>query len=238
MTPLKEIPAQSETGTRLVPWLGWPALRTNGVLQPQLAPQFREAAQSNLGGREKGSSLNSAFLTPKPLASSVYVHVLEAPSPVERSILVTSPLPYPNRRRNCVGQPTGGRPGPTARAIRTVPVRRTGSAAESRVPSASSSRGRRSHVCVSTGGSSLIGPLPPSRDGRTAHSPGPAQGHGDDHGHASCRDGDGQVLRPLDRVGDDDPSQGPDDRQRVRRVPALDGSSPWGRSAPRSRVGP
>ena len=27
----------SETGTRLVPRLGWPALRTNGVLQPQLA---------------------------------------------------------------------------------------------------------------------------------------------------------------------------------------------------------
>jgi len=28
---------RSETGTRLVPRLGWPALRTNGVLQPQLA---------------------------------------------------------------------------------------------------------------------------------------------------------------------------------------------------------
>src|SRR5271166_6412960 len=27
----------SETGTRLVPRLGWPALRTNGVVQPQLA---------------------------------------------------------------------------------------------------------------------------------------------------------------------------------------------------------
>ena len=70
-------------------------------------------------------------------------------------------------------------------------------------------------------GARFIGPLPPSRDGRTAHSPGPAQGHGNDHGHASCRDGDGPVLRPLDRVGDDDPSQGPDDHQRVRRVPAL-----------------
>jgi hypothetical protein len=45
--------------------------------------------------REKGSSLNSAFLTPKPLASSVYVHVLEAPSPLKRSILVTSPFPSP-----------------------------------------------------------------------------------------------------------------------------------------------
>jgi hypothetical protein len=40
--------------------------------------------------REKGSSLNSAFLTPKPLASSVYVHVPEAPSPLKRSISVMS----------------------------------------------------------------------------------------------------------------------------------------------------
>jgi hypothetical protein len=54
---------------------------------------------SALGGksrREKGSSLNSACLTPKPPASSVYVHVLEAHSPLKRSILVTSPFPYPN----------------------------------------------------------------------------------------------------------------------------------------------
>jgi len=35
-------------------------------------------------GRENGSSLNSAFLTPKPPASSVYVRVLEAPSPLKR----------------------------------------------------------------------------------------------------------------------------------------------------------
>gem|GEM_PF-4837133 len=39
------------------------------------------------------SSPNSASLTPKPLASSVYVHVLEAPSPLKRSILVMSPFP-------------------------------------------------------------------------------------------------------------------------------------------------
>ena len=32
-------------------------------------------------------------LTPKPLAPSVYVHVLEAPWPLKRSILVTSPFP-------------------------------------------------------------------------------------------------------------------------------------------------
>jgi len=35
--PYKSTPPESETGTRLVPRLGWPALRTNGVLQPQLA---------------------------------------------------------------------------------------------------------------------------------------------------------------------------------------------------------
>ena len=40
----------------------------------------------------KGSSL-IASLTPKPLASSVYVHVLEAPSPLKRSISVTSRFP-------------------------------------------------------------------------------------------------------------------------------------------------
>ncbi len=45
--------------------------------------------------REKGSSLNSASLTPKPLASSVYVHVPEAPSPFKRSMSVTSLLPSP-----------------------------------------------------------------------------------------------------------------------------------------------
>src|SRR5271157_6369201 len=44
-------------------------------------------------GREKGTSLNSTCLTPKPLASSVYVHVPEAPSPHERSISVMSLFP-------------------------------------------------------------------------------------------------------------------------------------------------
>ena len=42
---------------------------------------------------ENGTSLNSTCLTPKPLAPSVYVHVPEAPSPHERSILVTSLFP-------------------------------------------------------------------------------------------------------------------------------------------------
>ncbi len=42
---------------------------------------------------EKGSLLNSASLTHKPLALSVYLHVLEAPSPLKRSISVMSPFP-------------------------------------------------------------------------------------------------------------------------------------------------
>ena len=45
--------------------------------------------------REKRTSPNSTSLTPKPLASSVYVHVPEAPSPHKRSISVTSFLPFP-----------------------------------------------------------------------------------------------------------------------------------------------
>src|SRR5271157_2039007 len=44
-------------------------------------------------GREKGSLLNSAFFPLKPPASSVYVHVLEAHSPLIRSISVMSPFP-------------------------------------------------------------------------------------------------------------------------------------------------
>src|SRR5271157_3004174 len=36
-------------------------------------------------GREKGSSLNSAFLTPTPPASSLYVHVPVAPPPLDSS---------------------------------------------------------------------------------------------------------------------------------------------------------
>jgi len=37
-------------------------------------------------GRGKGSLLNSASLTPKPPAPSVYLHVLKAPSALKRSI--------------------------------------------------------------------------------------------------------------------------------------------------------
>ena len=42
----------------------------------------------------KGTSLNSTSLTPKPLASSVYVHVPVAPSPHKRSISVMSHFPF------------------------------------------------------------------------------------------------------------------------------------------------
>src|SRR5208282_767761 len=51
--------------------------------------------------RGKGTSLNSTCLTPKPLASSVYVHVPEAPSSRVRSISVTSLLPSPLTRVSC-----------------------------------------------------------------------------------------------------------------------------------------
>ena len=43
--------------------------------------------------REKGTPLNSTCLAPKPLASSVYVHVPQAHSPHERSISVMSLFP-------------------------------------------------------------------------------------------------------------------------------------------------
>ena len=45
--------------------------------------------------REKGSSLNSASLTTKPLAPSVYVRASATPSPFKRSISVTSLFPSP-----------------------------------------------------------------------------------------------------------------------------------------------
>ena len=54
-------------------------------------------------GGKQGSSLNLASLTPKPLASSVYVHVLEAPPPLKRSISVTFPFPSPNQDKIIIG---------------------------------------------------------------------------------------------------------------------------------------
>ena len=55
----------------------------------------------------KGSSLNSALLTPKPIASSVYVRVPEAPSPHKLSISVTPLFPSPRERRSAVGEAVG-----------------------------------------------------------------------------------------------------------------------------------
>ncbi len=49
----------------------------------------------NDGRRGQGTLLNSTSLTPKPLASSVYMHVPEAISPHKRSISVTSLFPFP-----------------------------------------------------------------------------------------------------------------------------------------------
>src|SRR5271157_4375187 len=54
----------------------------------QLFPQL-------LRGRGKGSPLNSDSLAPKPLASSLYLPISEAPCPHKRSISVTSLFPSP-----------------------------------------------------------------------------------------------------------------------------------------------
>ena len=54
-----------------------------------------EKRGASLGGKRVVTELNSAFLTPEPPASSVYVHVLEATSPLKRPISVTSPFHSP-----------------------------------------------------------------------------------------------------------------------------------------------
>ena len=55
-------------------------------------------------GRGKGTPLNSTCLTPKPLASSIYVHVPEAPSPRKQAISVISLFPslVSVRHRSCM----------------------------------------------------------------------------------------------------------------------------------------
>jgi len=58
-------------------------------ITPSLEPGFG----GWLGGMAKGMSLNSALLTPKPLASSIYVRAPEAPSPRQRAISVASLFP-------------------------------------------------------------------------------------------------------------------------------------------------
>jgi len=54
-------------------------------------------------GRGRETSLNSTCLTPKPLASSVYVHVPEAPSSRKLAISVMSLFPSPDRLRTNKG---------------------------------------------------------------------------------------------------------------------------------------
>ena len=58
----------------------------------RMAPGSPLKHRSSLG-RGKGTSLNSTCLTPKPLASSVYVHVPEALSLRKRAISVMSLFP-------------------------------------------------------------------------------------------------------------------------------------------------
>ena len=53
-------------------------------------PETETVNPPTVAGRGKGTSLNGASLAPKPVASSVYVRVPEAPRPHKRSISVTS----------------------------------------------------------------------------------------------------------------------------------------------------
>ena len=67
--------------------------RSAAVSRPCRSPDRGSPVTHRRPRSGKGSLLNSASLTPRPLASSVYVHVLEAPSPLKRSISVTSLFP-------------------------------------------------------------------------------------------------------------------------------------------------
>ena len=71
-----------------------------------------EASRGQVREEEtKGTSLNSDSLAPKPLASSVYVHVPEAPSPHKRSISIASHFPSASvveHEDNPVGLKPGG----------------------------------------------------------------------------------------------------------------------------------
>jgi len=67
-------------------------IRRNSLTESRLYGVWRGEGKR---GRGKALSLNSASLTPKPLASNVYVHVLEAPCPLKRSVSVMSLLPCP-----------------------------------------------------------------------------------------------------------------------------------------------
>src|SRR5271157_3082925 len=74
--------------------------RKEFVLAPKLPPYSRIPRRNVVKRcekprRGKGTSLNSTSLTPKPFASSVYVHIPEAPSSPKRSISVMSLFPFP-----------------------------------------------------------------------------------------------------------------------------------------------
>jgi hypothetical protein len=94
---------------RMIFWLVLEKTRyqRNAVVQP-LAAQLGMTllflpSYSPKTGRGRGTSLNSTCLTPKPLASSVYVHVPEAPSPRKLAISVMSLFPSPDRLRTNKG---------------------------------------------------------------------------------------------------------------------------------------
>src|SRR5208337_4614533 len=70
-------PGGSETGTRLVPRLGWPALRTNGVLQPQLARR----PLNPLAFAERSAPLDAHPHAPEFLPSRSAAHSRDRPNP-------------------------------------------------------------------------------------------------------------------------------------------------------------
>ena len=70
-----------------------------------LTHSFSARALAILRRREKGTSLNSDSLAPKPLASSVYVLDPEAHCPHKRSVSVMSLFPSPGLLRTLLHKP-------------------------------------------------------------------------------------------------------------------------------------
>jgi hypothetical protein len=84
------------------------------ALSHDASPLADSCSRSFSVEREKRSSLNSDFLASKPLASSLYLPVSEAPCPHKRSISVTSLFPSPWLSISWTSRPCdweGNRPG-------------------------------------------------------------------------------------------------------------------------------
>ncbi len=90
-------------------------------LMPTVTDLFRRVVCRSMPFGTMKTSLNSTCLTPKPLASSAYVHVPEAPSPHEQSIPVTSLFPSP--RPVFTQPPVGLAHGPHPVSVYAMPAR-------------------------------------------------------------------------------------------------------------------